>query len=90
MRSLIDEINDLVSSGILNWGQGNSLIVKLNNAIKKLDANKPKTSLNNLNALSNQIQDFIDDGVLTSEEGQSLLEAIEAIQYQISIRYADQ
>ena len=86
--SLIEEVEALVSGGSLNSGQGNSLIVKLENAIMNLDKDKPNTALNNLNAFSNQIQDFIADGVLSSEEGQALLEAIEAIRYQITVRYS--
>ena len=88
MRSLIGEIRALVSGGSLNGGQGNSLIVKLNTTIKNLDANKPKTALNTLNALGNQIRDLVANGVLTPEEGQSLLEAIDAIRHQITVRYA--
>ena len=88
MRSLIAEIEALVSGGSLNAGQGNSLIVKLEFAIKNLDKVKPKTALNNLNALSNEIQDYIADGVLSSVEGQALLDAIDAIRYQITVRYA--
>jgi len=87
MRSLITEIESLVSNGSLNSGQANSLVTKLTNAIKNLDAGKPKTSLNNLNALSNEIQDLITNGVLTQEEGQALLEAIDAIRDQITVRY---
>ena len=87
MRSLIAEVEALVSGGSLNGGQGNSLIVKLNTAIKNLDKEKPNTALNNLNALANEIQDFIADGVLAFEEGQALLDAIDAIEYQIMVRY---
>jgi len=87
LRSLIDEVEALVSSGGLNGGQGNSLIVKLENAIDNLDKDKPKTALNNLNALSNEIQDLIDDGVLSPEEGGALLDAIDAIRHQIMTRY---
>jgi len=88
MRSLIAEVKALVSGGSLNTGQGNSLITKLNTAIKSLDTNQPIIALNNLNALSNQIKDLITQGVLTSAEGQSLLDAIAAINQQITIRYA--
>jgi pullulanase-type alpha-1,6-glucosidase len=89
MRSLIDEIEALVAGGNLNSGQGNSLIVKVENSIKNLDKDKPETALYNLNALSNEIQDFIDEGVLSIEDGQALLEAIEVIRFQIMIRYAE-
>jgi hypothetical protein len=84
---LIDEIEALVAAGILNEGQANALIVKLENVIENLDKDKPKVALNNLNAFINQVQDFINEGVLTLEEGQPFIEATEAIIYQIRIRY---
>jgi pullulanase/glycogen debranching enzyme len=87
IRSLIEEIKDLNEADILNDGKANALIVKLENAITNLDKGKPKTSLNNLNAFMNQVYSFIDEGVLTPEEGQSLLDAAEAIRYQIQVRY---
>ncbi|MCK5316178.1 MAG: DUF3372 domain-containing protein, partial [Anaerolineales bacterium] len=87
IRSLITEVEVLVEAGSLNEGQGNALIAKLETAIKNLDKGKAKTALNNLNAFINQVQDFIEEGVLTQEEGQSLIEAAEAISYQIRIRY---
>jgi hypothetical protein len=90
MRSLITEIRALVSGGSLNGGQGNSLIGKLNSAIQNLNTNKPRNALNNLNALSSQIRDFVATGVLTSAEGQPLLDAIDAIRQQITVRYAVQ
>jgi pullulanase-type alpha-1,6-glucosidase len=87
LRSLIAEVGALVDSGSLNKGQGNALTVKLDNAIKNLDRGKAKTALNNLNAFTNQVQDLIADGVLTPAEGQSLIEAAEAIATQIRVRY---
>ena len=87
IRSLIDEVAALRDAGILNNGQANSLIVKLENAIKNLDKGKAKTTLNNLNAFMNEVQSLIDEGVLTPEEGQSLIAAAEAISYQIQLRY---
>jgi hypothetical protein len=85
IRSLIDEIEALREAGVLNDGQANSLIVKLESAIKNLDKGKAKTALNNLNAFMNQVQAFIKGGVLTPEEGQSLNAAAEAISYQIQV-----
>jgi hypothetical protein len=87
IRSLIAEVEALVAAGSLNAGQGNALIVKLETAIKNLDKGKAATALNNLNAFANQIYDFIDEGVLSAEEGQRLLDAVEAISHQIRIRY---
>jgi hypothetical protein len=55
--------------------------------IENLNKDKPNVALNNLNAFVNQVYSFIDEGVLTSEEGQSLIDAAEAIRYQIQVRY---
>ncbi|MEJ2560250.1 MAG: DUF3372 domain-containing protein, partial [Anaerolineae bacterium] len=87
LRSLIAEVSALVDSGSLNKGQGNALTVKLDNAITNLDRDKAKTALNNLNAFTNQVEDLVADGVLTPEQGQSLIAAAEAIATQIQIRY---
>jgi pullulanase-type alpha-1,6-glucosidase len=87
IRSLIDEIEDLVGAGSLNEGQGNALIVKLERAINRLNRGNPRTALNVLNAFVNQVNDFVKEGILTPEEGQALLDAINAIIDQIRLRY---
>jgi hypothetical protein len=87
IRSLIDEVESLRAAGILNGGQANSLIAKLENAIINLDKGKAKTALNNLKAFMNEVESLIDERVLTQEEGQSLIAAAEAISYQIQVRY---
>ena len=76
---IITEIENLVADGILNKGQGNSLISKLNNAIKKLDQGNIKAATNILYACINQINAFIKAKILTSDLGQSLIDAIEYI-----------
>ena len=87
---LIEEIEALVAAGSLNKGQGNALIVKLEQAIKHLDKGKPRTALNVLNAFANQVNAFIRSGKLTPEEGQGLLDAVTAIVDQIRLRYGIQ
>jgi hypothetical protein len=87
MRSLIAEIQALADGGSLNQGQADSLIAKLNTAIQNLDSGLANTALNNLDAFSNEVQALVAAGVLTPEEGQSLLEAVEAIMLEIQVRY---
>lgn len=72
-------IDDLVDAGILNGGQGNALNTKLQAAFKKLDQGKPDVAVNLLNAFINQMLSFIDDGVLTVDEGEALINAANSI-----------
>jgi pullulanase-type alpha-1,6-glucosidase len=87
LDDLIDHIEDLVDAGSLNGGQGNALTVKLEHAIDKLDGAQPHVALNMLNAFINQVNAFVASGVLTPEEGQSLLDAVDDIIDQIMLRY---
>jgi len=77
--SISDSVGDLVISGILNNGNGNALQSKLDNIIDKIDDGKTKPAKNQLNAFINQVQDFVDSGKLTSEEGQPLIDAAQTI-----------
>ena len=75
----MDEINVLVDNGILNQGQGNSLIVKLENAEHLLDKENPGAASNILSAFINQVEAFIKSGVLPLPDGQTLIGAAEKI-----------
>jgi len=88
VRSLIEEIGALVDVGTLNQGQGNSLIVKLENVIEQLEQDKPITALNNLNAFINQVMGLVNGGVLSQAEGQALIDTANAIDHQIRVRYS--
>jgi ABC-type transporter Mla subunit MlaD len=87
IRSLIEDIEALRDAGILNKGQANALIVKLETAIKNLDKGKANTALNELNAFINQVYAFVSAGTLTPEEAQHLIDAANAISDQIRVRY---
>jgi hypothetical protein len=77
--SLIEQVEDLVEDGVLNGGQGNALIAKLEAALAKLLADMPGTAINQLRAFRNQVEAFIQSGELTPEEGQPLLDVLDAI-----------
>jgi len=47
---LIDDIEDLVADGVLNAGQGNALISKLENIIAKIDRGQIRAAINQLGA----------------------------------------
>ena len=76
---IIDAIEGLISNGVLNGGQGNALISKLEAALEKIAQGNSTAAINQLNAFINQVTDFIDSGTLTSEEGQPLIDAAEAL-----------
>jgi hypothetical protein len=76
---LIGQIEDLVAAGVLNQGQGNALIVKLQNAIAKFAKGNAKAAASQLQAFINQVEDFVADGILTAEQGVALIMAAEDI-----------
>jgi hypothetical protein len=79
LTDLIGGVEILVSEGILNSGQGNSLIVKLAGAIEKLDTGQTDAALGMLGACINEITDFIANGLLTPAEGEPLIFGIQAV-----------
>ncbi len=76
---LIAEVEGLVDSGVLNVGQGNSLIVKLEEAIQKLDMGHTTEALNILNAFINEVNALVNGGILSPQEGESLISAAHVI-----------
>jgi len=82
-ENLIADIGELVESGTLNDGQGNSLTVKLENTLKHLDKDNTATACNMLNAFINHVNSLVEEGVLTLEEGQALLSSVDEIAVQI-------
>ncbi|MDM5214712.1 hypothetical protein QUF94_25390 [Peribacillus sp. NJ4] len=83
IQDLINEINALHNAGVLNSGQSNSLIVKLNAAINSLNKGQPHAACNQLQAFINEVNGLINAGVLTPEQGQSLIDCATLIRNQI-------
>jgi predicted Mrr-cat superfamily restriction endonuclease len=83
IQAILEEITGLIEDGVLNGGQGNALIVKLENILKQLDNSKPQVACNLLEAFTSQVQSFIDEGVLPLEVGQLLLAKANTVQSQI-------
>ncbi len=84
IASLIEDVQALVDDGVLNEGQGNSLIVKLNGAIEKLDQGQPHVAVNKLKAFVNEVNAFVNGGVLSAEQGQYLTMTAQSIIDQIN------
>lgn len=75
---LIDLMVEVVAfvevNGYMNKGQGNALIVKLEHALDHLINDRRVATVNVLGAFSNQVEDFIQDGVLPSVLGWMLID----------------
>ena len=83
IQGIIEDITGLVEDSVLNKGQGNALIVKLENILEQLDSSKPQVACNLLEAFTTQVQSYIDEQVLPFEIGQLLLTKANSVQSQI-------
>ncbi len=72
--NIINKIEGLQGAGVLNKGQANSLIVKLNHAIDSLTMkpNQP-TACNQLQAFVNEVHAYVSAGILTPAQAAMLL-----------------
>ncbi len=77
-ESIIDEVNDLASRGVLNQKQGNDLIEELA-SIYQLDIDNAGTVIDNLQAFINDVNSLINAGVLSPEAGRPLIDAIKDV-----------
>jgi len=75
----IDEIGliillvvDLVDGEVLKQGQGNSLIKTLDAAIKHLEKDRERGACQKLNDFIDQVNAFVEGGILDSGDGQDL------------------
>jgi hypothetical protein len=72
--NVITTIQGLQTAGVLNGGQANSLIVKLNHAIDSLNSKPGKPpGCNQLQAFVNEINAYVSAGTLTQAQADSLL-----------------
>jgi hypothetical protein len=75
IAGLQDMVEALYAQATINQGQANSLLVKLGNAQAAIAIGKLKTAYNLIVAFENQVQSLIAGAVLTSAEGDPLLDA---------------
>jgi len=76
----IDSVEQLQKLDVLNDGLTESLVTKLEIARKAMDTlSNPRVALNLLNAFINEVESLVEDGVLTPEQGQALIDEIQAI-----------
>ncbi|HEY2416172.1 MAG TPA: hypothetical protein VGI40_28280 [Pirellulaceae bacterium] len=79
IAQLTEQVNALVSSGVLNEGNGNALISKLSNAAASFTNNNDNAGINKIEAFIHQVNGFLNSGTLTADEAQSLVDAAEEI-----------
>jgi hypothetical protein len=82
INDLINQVQSLVNAGVLNKGQGNSLIVKLRNVLDSIGRDKNKTACNQLDAFINEVNAHIQSGLL-AQQGQALLDQAAVIQHML-------
>ncbi|HKJ37339.1 MAG TPA: hypothetical protein VJ972_01070, partial [Anaerolineales bacterium] len=75
IQELIGDMQKLYDDDVLNGGQSNALITKLEHALGKLADGKPGVAANQLGAFINQVEDFVSDGILTADQGDALIKS---------------
>jgi hypothetical protein len=72
--NVITTVQGLQAAGVLNRGQANSLIVKLNHAIDSLNSKPDQpTACNQLQAFINEVNAYVSAGILTQAQADTLL-----------------
>jgi predicted extracellular nuclease len=70
---LINDVQKLFDDGVLNGGQANALTSKLENVLVKLANGNSNAAANQLGAFINQVEDFVNEEILTAEQGDLLI-----------------
>jgi len=80
ISNVIDEVQALTAGGTITEGQANALLVKLENAIDKIESNNINGAIGSLKAFINQITVFINSGAIQPEQvGYDLISAVQSI-----------
>ena len=72
---LISDVQKLLDDGVLNGGQANALTSKLDNVLAKLAKGNTKPAANQLGAFINQVEAFVNGGILTAEQGDAFIKS---------------
>ena len=75
---LIADVEALLAAGVLSEGRANSMLSKLEGALKAIQNDKPSAA-NKLGAFVNEVEGYINGGNLSAEAGQPLITAANAI-----------
>ena len=79
LRIVADGVKTLVAQGVLNRDPGNSLVVKLEAAIRSLDAGEVRPAFNQLQAFTSQVTALVGARVVSFEQGQELIDVVSRI-----------
>lgn len=77
--NIIDTIDDMVVSDVINAGNGKALIQELYNVLKSIDKGNTMAAINQLNSAIDKVKAFIKGGQISQEDGQILINAFERI-----------
>ncbi len=80
---LIGEVQDLIDANVLNQA-GNGLLAILDTVLSGVQNDRP-SALAQLNAFINAVEGFISGGLLTAEQGQALIDAVQSIIDQLNL-----
>ncbi len=84
IEQLVDEVQYLVSSAILNQGQGSALAAMLKAALRQVGQTKQAPAIKQLQAFVKNVDAFLQAGVLSYAQGRPLIIEAEDIINQIS------
>lgn len=76
---LVGDIEDLIDSDEIGQGQGNPVQNFLNQALKEINKGKIDKAIDKLLAASARIENLIVDDSLSAEEGQAIIDSIDAL-----------
>jgi hypothetical protein len=79
IQGLMDEVDQLEADGSLNAGQASALRNHLENARMHIEAGRYCPALAQLNAFHEQVENFVEDGVLEPEEAEPLLHGADGV-----------
>lgn len=76
---LIDDIEGLIESNVIGQGQGNPIKNFLNQALKEINKGKTDKAIDKLIDASERVLALIDDGSLSAEQGQEIIDMIDLL-----------
>ncbi len=75
----LDEVAKLLDAGVLNKGQANSPTRSLNRALDQIERGHTNGASGILTGVLSQLEDFVDDGILTAEQAHVIVTYVAAV-----------